>query len=77
MNRQTTKLDQHELQQTNAQQLNTQHQAVLEFASAEEVLRHDAAHTPVPPAVAERLQKSIEGEPKPALCWWQRLFGPS
>ena len=75
MKRQTTRLNEHE--QTGTQQHSAQEQTALEFATAEEVLRHDAAHTPVPRVVAERLQKSIEGEPKPALCWWQRLFGPS
>ena len=32
---------------------------VHEFASVEEMLRHDALHTPVPPAIAHRLQESI------------------
>lgn len=45
-----------------------------EFASAEELLRFDASQTPVPPAVAERLARSIQREPKPARSWWRRLF---
>jgi hypothetical protein len=49
---------------------------VIEFASAEEALRCDAAQTVVPPRVAERLRESIRREPRPILApWWQRLFG--
>lgn len=47
----------------------------LEFAGPEELLRHDALHTPVPPAIARRLNESIgrmEPAPRP---WWRRLFG--
>ena len=75
MNRQSTRLHEHE--QSGTHQQKTQEQAAVEFATAEEVLRHDAAQTAVPPAVAERLQKSLEREPEPALSWWQRLFDPS
>jgi hypothetical protein len=45
-----------------------------EFASAEEMLRHDAVHTPVPPAIAHRLQASIAQLPAPSRSWWQRWF---
>jgi len=45
-----------------------------EFATAEELLRHDAAQTQVPPVIAERLSKSIEGLPRPSRSWWQRIF---
>jgi len=44
-----------------------------EFATVEEMLRHDARHTPVPPNIAHRLQESIG--PVPARSWWRRLFG--
>lgn len=44
------------------------------FASAEEMLRYDAEHTPVPPVIAERLKESLEREPAPPRSWWQRLF---
>ena len=74
MKRHTTKLNQHEREQTTQQQ-DTQQQTAVEFASAEEMLRHDAAQTAVPPAVAERLQRSVEQEPKPTRSLWQRLFG--
>lgn len=56
-----------------------QHQApaegAREFASAEEMLRYDAAHTLVPPEVARRLQQSIGPLPPPGRSWWRRLFG--
>lgn len=74
MNRHTTRLNQQQREQTTQQQ-RAQQQSAVEFASAEEMLRHDAAQTTVPAAVAERLQKSIDGEPKPARSWWQRMFG--
>ncbi len=74
MNRPTSKLNQRQQEEIVSQQQSAQETAALEFATAEEMLRHDAAHAPVPPAVAERLQKSIEREPKPERSWWQRLF---
>ena len=73
MNRHTSKLNQHE--ETALHQHSAQQQTAVEFASAEEMLRHDAGQTPVPPAVAERLQRSVEQEPKPPPSLWQRLFG--
>jgi hypothetical protein len=48
-------------------------QKVLEFPTVEEMLRHDARHTPVPPNIAHRLQESIG--PVEARPWWRRLFG--
>jgi len=61
------------------QGLVVQHQAaqnsVQEFATVEELLRHDAAKTSAPANIAERLQKSSAGFPGPARSWWQRLFG--
>ncbi len=54
-----------ELQQTSAR----------EFASPEELLRHDANQTPVPPAIAERLAQSLQNEPKPERSWWRRMLG--
>jgi len=46
-----------------------------EFASPEELLRHDASQTTVPPAVADRLAQSLRSEPKPEQSWWRRMFG--
>jgi hypothetical protein len=49
--------------------------ATREFATAEELLRYDAAHTPVPPDIARRLQKSAGDLPKPKASWWKRWLG--
>jgi hypothetical protein len=51
----------------------TQQHAAHEFASVEEMLRHDALHTPVPPNIAQRLKESIG--PVQPRSWWRRLFG--
>ena len=69
-----TKLTQEQQQQQAAEQ-QAQQQTVREFASAEELLRYDAAHTPVPPGIAQRLQKSTGDLPRPKTAWWKRLFG--
>jgi len=41
----------------------------------EEMLRHDALHTPVPPTIAHRLKQSIGPVAPPQRSWWRRLFG--
>ena len=59
-----------------AQQIFSGQQAreTREFSGVEELLRHDALHTPVPPSIAGRLRESI-GSLKPNRSWWRRLFG--
>ena len=71
MKRQTklTSQEQEQLAETKSQQT-----PAREFASAEELLRHDASQTTLPPAIAERLSQSIQSEPKPAQSWWRRLM---
>lgn len=50
-------------------------QAATEFATAEDLIRHDAAQTPPPPALEERVKKSLATEPPPApASWWKRLL---
>jgi hypothetical protein len=49
--------------------------APLEFGSAEEMLRHDALHTPVPPSIGRRLQESLARLPAARSSWWRRLWG--
>ena len=66
--KQKTNLKSSEQQQASAEQ------KVRDFASAEELLRHDAKQVEVPVAVAERLNESIKREPK-EKSWWQRLTG--
>lgn len=53
----------------------SQQATVREFATVEELIRADAGQTPVPPAVTERLNKSLRREPPPARSWWQRITG--
>ena len=52
-----------------------QSQAAREFASAEELLRYDAANTTVPPEIARRLQKSTADLRGPKPSWWKRWLG--
>jgi hypothetical protein len=68
-----SKLTSHQSEQE--QQLQeAQQQSVHEFATVEEMLRHDALHTPVPPSIEHCLQESIGPEPA-RQSWWQRWFG--
>lgn len=46
-----------------------------EFASAEEMLRFDAAQTSVPPGIAQRLRESTAELPRPKPSWWKRFIG--
>lgn len=65
-----------EEQQSALGQQQAQHQTAREFATVEEMLRHDALHTPVPPAIAHRLQQAVGQSPAPGRrAWWRRLFG--
>ena len=60
----------HALQQSQQ----TEQATMIEFASPEEMLRHDVIHTPVPPAIAHRLQDSIEQLPPANKSWWRKWF---
>lgn len=71
--KQQTKLSQEQQQQATEHQ--TQQPAAKEFATAEELLRYDAEHTPVPPAIAHRLKKSTGALPHPKAAWWRNLLG--
>ena len=66
--------EQEQAQQQSAAQ-ETQPASALEFASPEEMLRHDALHTPVPPTIAHRLHESIGNAPPRPQSWWRRLLG--
>jgi hypothetical protein len=72
-----SKLTPQEQEQLAAAQQQAQSSSPQEFASVEEMLRHDALHTPVPPTIAHRLEESISQLPPPAdRAWWRRLLGP-
>ena len=66
-------------EQQQSRQVGTEHrtgqETAREFATVEEALRYDAAHTTVPPGIAERLQKSVGDSPGPQTSWWKRLLG--
>ena len=64
---------QSEIEQQQLSHHQAHQQSGLEFATVEEMLRHDALHTPVPPNIGHRLQESIG--PAPPRSWWRRLFG--
>ena len=61
--------EQDQLAAASSQQTNAR-----EFATAEELLRHDAEQTQVPPVIAERLTKSIQNLPRPEKTWLERLL---
>ena len=51
-------------------------ETVREFANSEELLRADAAQTPVPPEIEARLKKSAAQIPPPVTRpWWKNLLG--
>ncbi len=63
-------------EQLAAQQQQKESSSAQEFGSVEEMLRHDALHTPVPPAIARRLEESARDLPPPSgRAWWRRFFG--
>jgi hypothetical protein len=71
-----TKLTQQEQEQLAAGQQQTHASSGQEFASVEQMLRHDASHTPVPPTIAHRLAESIgPSSPPRERAWWRRLLG--
>lgn len=62
-------------EQQHAEAHQAQKQAGQEFAGAEELLRFDAAQTPVPPEIAERLKRTTTAAAPPAKAgWFKRLF---
>lgn len=76
MKRQTKLTTEQQQQHTAEQQaLQAQAQTAHEFASVEEMLRHDAIHTPVPPSIGERLKKSSADLPQQKPVWWKRFLG--
>lgn len=63
-------------QQEHTEEQQTHSQPGREFANSDELLRHDAAQTAVPPEVAERLKEASEKiSPPKSRSWWKNLFG--
>ncbi|MBN2505443.1 MAG: hypothetical protein JXQ71_01990 [Verrucomicrobia bacterium] len=66
----------HQQEQSALQAHTRQRPAAHEFPNVEEMLRYDAAHTPLPAAVTDRVAASVERERLRApRVWWKRLFG--
>ena len=61
-------------QQQQAAEQQAQAKPALEFGTAEELLRYDAASTAVPDGIARRLQESVAPLPRPGRPWWKRWF---
>ncbi|HTL17860.1 MAG TPA: hypothetical protein VL793_11530 [Patescibacteria group bacterium] len=69
---------QHEEVQHSSLEQQARQEAGREFANVEELLRHDAQGTTVPPGIAQRLQESISQLPPEARrAWWRRILGGS
>jgi hypothetical protein len=74
--KQENEFTQNEQEQLAAKQQQAQASFAREFASVEEMLRHDVLHTPVPPTIAYRLGESVRQLPPPSQRgWWRRFFG--
>lgn len=69
------RIEQKSQEQEHVAEVQSQQTTTREFTSPEELLKHDAAQTLVPPAVADRLAQSLRNEPKPERSWWRRMFG--
>ena len=73
MNQEHSKLrHQQREEQTTDLQHTSKTQAGHTFESAEEALQKDASMTPVPPAVEERLSRSVADTPRKPGSWWNR-----
>ena len=71
------KLTQGQQEQNVPAEQQAQQSVERQFESVEQLLRHDALHTPVPPAIAHRLQESVKDlSPAAARAWWRRWLGP-
>ena len=71
-----SKLTQKEQEQLAAEQQHAQGASGQDFASVDELLRHDALHTPVPPTIGYRLEESVKQlPPASSRAWWRRFFG--
>jgi hypothetical protein len=59
-------------QATQQQQATQQATQPMEFGNSDELLRFDAAHTVLPPQIAERLKESsVHITPPVQRAWWK------
>ena len=75
MNNDSSRLRHTQKQESISEQEQQQEQKseAKEFSSVEELLRHDAEQTALPPGIAQKLNQSIANSPKPK-AWWQQFF---
>lgn len=71
---QRQRFQQKQKQQQSEEVQSSQKKAGETFESVEELLRHDAAQTDPPSAIAARLKDTLEREPVQKGPWWKRLF---
>ena len=71
--KQETKLVQEEAQQAQAQ-VHQESENAREFATVEDLLRHDAAQTQVPAGIERRLAESTKDQVAPPRPWWRRFI---
>jgi hypothetical protein len=62
-------------QQDHSAETQTAKTTAQQFENVEQLLRYDAAQTPVPPEIARRLNQSVTESPPPRRPWWRRIFG--
>ena len=62
-------------QQARQEQQTTPTQAGLEFRTAEELIRHDAAQTHPPERLEQRVKDSVHREAPSLRPWWRRWLG--
>ena len=62
-------------QQDHSAETQTVKTTAQQFDNVEQLLRYDAAQTPVPPEIARRLNQSVAESPPPRRPWWRRIFG--
>ena len=70
--KQQKKFKSQEQQRTSEAQ--SQQTTIREFTSVEELLRFDAKQTSAPLTIAERLNQSLQNQPRPRRPWWRRWF---
>ncbi len=69
------RLKQGQQEQSASAEQHREKSAEQQFESVEQLLRHDALHTPLPPRIAQRLRESLAGSVPPPKAWWRRFFG--
>ncbi len=64
----------HQTQQETEQTQRQEGRGELTFDTVEDLLRHDAAQTPLPTGIARRLEAELAAQPTARAPWWRRLF---